>query len=59
MPIAALPWILAGAGVAAAGLGFFADKTGEAVNDTSNAALKMAAAGVLTYVVLKNMKVLK
>ena len=55
---AALPWILGGLGVAGAGLGFFADKSGEAVQDSGNAALKVAVAGVVTFVILKKMKVI-
>lgn len=54
----AIAWILAGLGAAGMGLGFFADKSGRAVEDSSNAALKFAAAGAVAYIVLKKAKVI-
>lgn len=58
MPLAAIGWIIGSLGVAGLGLGFFADKAGEATKDSGNAALKLAAAGVVTYIILKKTKVL-
>lgn len=54
----AIAWILAGLGAAGVGLGFFADRSGQAVDESSNAALKFAAAGVVAYIVMKKAKVI-
>lgn len=58
MPLAVLPWLITAVGAAGLGLGYFADKSGEAAQDGGNAAVKVAVAGVLTFVVLKKMKVI-
>lgn len=54
----AIPLLLAAAGVAFAGVGYFAKSSGQAVENSGNAALKLAAAGLIGYVVLKKAKVL-
>lgn len=62
MPVAIIPWIfagLAGAGVAAAGVGYLVDKTGEATEDTSNAAIKVVVALAVGYFVLKKAGAIK
>ena len=41
-----------------AATGFFIDKTGEGVNDASNAAIKLAAAAGIGFFVLKKAKVI-
>ena len=53
MPVAivAAPFVLAG-------LGYFIDKSGEAINDTANATIKIAGAAAVGYIVLKKTKVL-
>jgi len=38
--------------------GFFIDKAGEGVNDASNAAIKIAIAGGIGFIVAKKLKVI-
>lgn len=52
LPIAAIAALLGASG-------YFIDKSGEGVNDASNAALKLAVAGIGGYFVLKKVKVIK
>lgn len=56
MPV--LAYIIGSVGVAAVGLGYFAKESGQAVNNTGDAAIKAAAAGLVMYIVLKKAKVI-
>lgn len=52
-----MPLLLAGTAVLVAS-GFFIDKTGEGINDASNAAIKLAVAGGVGFIVAKKLKVI-
>lgn len=54
-----MPWLLVvGGAVVLFGGGFFVDKVGEGINDTSNALIKIAVVGGAGYFILKKTKVL-
>jgi len=53
-----MPLLLIGIPFALAATGFFIDKTGEGINDASNAAIKLAAAAGVGFIVLKKAKVI-
>lgn len=55
IPIAAV--MLAGAALTTSG-GYLVDKTGEATADAANSIVKIAAAAVVSYVILKKTKVI-
>lgn len=52
-----MPFLFAGAALLVAG-GFFVDKAGEGINDASNAAIKLAIAGGVGFIVAKKLKVI-
>ena len=52
-----MPLLIGLAALLTAG-GFFVDKAGEGVDDASNGAVKLAAAGVVGYIALKKFKVI-
>jgi hypothetical protein len=56
MPLVVL-YALGGSALLVSG-GFFADKTGEGVNDASTAAIKFAVAAGISYVIAKRLKVI-
>ena len=53
-----MPLLLFAGAAALFGAGHFVDKTGEAANDTSNAALKLAIAAGVGFIVAKKLKVI-
>jgi hypothetical protein len=54
-----MPYLLVlGVPFGLAATGFFIDKTGEGVNDASNAVIKLAAAGAIGFFALKKAKVI-
>ncbi len=56
MPVAIM-WLLGGT-AAAVGGGYLIKSAGNAVEDTTNSTLKLAAAGVVAFVLAKHFKVI-
>lgn len=58
MPPLIIAALLAGVGIAAAGGGVLVGNVGQSVNDSADATIKLAVAGMIGFVLLKKAKVI-